>query len=96
MDLISIDVHDSEIQILKACNNLIARSPNIAIVLTFDNDPVDIEAKAELEALQELGMRIYLCSEKNKWREIEDIDELLQHRDVVLVISKNEMELLSL
>lgn len=94
VDLISIDVHDSEIQVLKACNNVIARSPNIAIVLTFDNDPVDIEARAELEAIQELGMKIYLCSKNNQWREIEDIDELLQHRNVVLVLSKNEIELL--
>ena len=92
VDLIAIDVHDSEIQILKACNNIVARSPNISIVLTFDNDPVNPEARSELKTLQTLGMKIYLCSQDDKWVEMKDIDEILQYRNVVLVMSKKEIK----
>lgn len=91
VDLISIDVHDSEVSILKACNNIVARSPNIAIVMTFDNDPVDSEAKSEFEILKSLGMRIHMYSKNGKSREINDVDELLQYKDVVLVLSKKEI-----
>lgn len=92
VDFISIDVHDAEISILKSCNNIVARSPNITIVLTFDNDPVAPETKSEFEVMKALGMKIYLCSQKNKWKKIDDIDELLQYRDVVLVLSKKEID----
>lgn len=92
VDLIAVDVHGMEIPILKACKKVIERSPNIIIVMTFMDNSKNKSAKAELEWLmEEMDMRFYVGEDKGKWSEIYDLDDLLNRKDEVLIITRRNL-----
>lgn len=90
IDLIAIDTHDMEIPILKACSKVIEKSPNIILVLTFDNDPAHPEARSELEYLKSQKMNFYIADKQCKLKEI-SLESILEQKNVVLVMTRKNL-----
>lgn len=92
VDLVAADIPDMEIPILRSCENIIDRSPNIVLILTFDNDPVDPGAEIEFTKLKAKGMKFYKATEKDNYTQIEDINNLLKEKNVILIITRRDLK----
>jgi FkbM family methyltransferase len=90
IDLLSIDIPGSEFSILRGSYKMIDRSPNIVIVVAFDNDPVSKDAPAELQKLANMGFYFY-CYDNQRLLTKLNITELLQQKEVILVITKKNL-----
>lgn len=90
VDLLSIDIPELEFQILKGSTNVIDRSPNIVIVISFDNDPPFKNAHEELEKFRTKGFKFYIAENKGSLKLIK-IDELLKKKEVILIITKKDL-----
>ena len=91
VDLIAVDIPDMEIPILRSCESIIDRSPDIVLVLTFDNDPVDSGAETEFTKLKAKGLKFYKATEKNKYTRIDTVDDLLKEKNIILIITRRDL-----
>ncbi|MBR1734160.1 MAG: FkbM family methyltransferase [Alphaproteobacteria bacterium] len=93
VDLIAIDIPNMEIPILKSCETIIDRSPNIIIIMTFENNPVNAEARDVLKRLEQKGIKFYIANGKDDYSQV-TIEALLLHRgDVVMMTRKEVVEI---
>ena len=91
VDLVAVDIPDMEIPILRSCESIIERSPDIVLVFTFDNEPVNSGAETEFTKLKAKGLKFYITTEKGKYTRIESVDELLKEKDVILIITRRDL-----
>lgn len=85
--LLSIDIPGSEFSILNGASDIISRSPDIVIVVAFDNNPVSKDAEQEFRKLEQNNFRFYIQNKDNVLEEIKSQD-LLKQKEVVLVITR--------
>lgn len=90
VDLIAVDIPDMEIPILRSCESIIDKSPDIVVVSTFDNDPVDPNALIEFTKLENKGMKFYIATEKSKYTRV-TTEELLKKKQVILLITRKDL-----
>ncbi|MBQ7672955.1 MAG: FkbM family methyltransferase [Alphaproteobacteria bacterium] len=90
VDLIAVDIPDMEIPILRSCESIIDKSPDIVVVSTFDNDPVDPNALIEFTKLENKGMKFYIATEKDKYTQV-TTEELLKKKQVILLITRKDL-----
>ncbi len=89
--LLSIDIPGSEFSIIKGAWNIINRSPDIIMVVSFDNDPINKNAEQELKQLEQNNFNFYVSGKGSTLKEI-TLQELLKPQETILVITKKTLK----
>jgi FkbM family methyltransferase len=95
ISMLLIDIPGSEFSILKGAENTIAHSPNIKIVISIDPQELskNLNLEGELRKFSNRGFHFYLAETPNKYVKIGIRDILLQKRETIVVIARNEPKL---
>lgn len=89
--LLSIDIPGSEFAIIKGAWSIINRSPDIIMVVSFDNDPINKDAEQELKKLEQNNFNFYVPSKGSALKEV-NLQELLKPQKTILVITKKTLK----
>lgn len=90
VDLLSIDIPQSEYQILRGSEKIIRRSPNIVIIVAIDSESGKENIRKELNKFQNLGFNFYHAKNDGTLSAI-TLEEILKIDELILVITKREL-----
>jgi hypothetical protein len=90
VDLLCIDIPESEFAILNGSSYLIDRSPDIIIVMSFDNDPPSQSARKVLKNLEKKNFKFYIGDKKCNFK-LSNIEEVLKEKEMILIITRKHL-----
>lgn len=90
VDLLSIDIPQSEYQILKGSEELIKRSPNIVIIVAIDSESGVDNIKRELRKFRKNGFKFYCAKNDGSLSSI-TLNEVTKIDELILVITRREL-----
>ncbi|MDR1982580.1 MAG: FkbM family methyltransferase [Holosporaceae bacterium] len=92
ISMLLIDIPGSEFSILKGAEKIIANSPDIKIIISFNNkassEYFDIEN--ELKKMEQQGFIFYLVETLNNYTQV-NIPDILSKKEVVIIMTKNKL-----